>query len=103
MYAIVQTGGKQYRVAPGDVLKVEKIPGGIGDEVTLQEVLLVAAGEEFQVGQPRVQGAEVVGRILRQEKDKKVIVFKMRRRKGYRRKRGHRQLYTALQIKEIKL
>lgn len=103
MYAIVQTGGKQYRVAPGDVLKIEKIPGGIGDEVTLQEVLLVAAGEEFQVGQPRVPGAEVVGRILRQEKDKKVLVFKMRRRKGYRRKRGHRQLYTALQIKEIKL
>ncbi|MDD3582160.1 MAG: 50S ribosomal protein L21 [Desulfobacca sp.] len=103
MYAIVQTGGKQYRVAPGDVVRVERLPGELGDEITLEQVLMVAAGDAFQIGQPWVPGATVVGQILHQGKGKKILVFKMKRRKGYRRQRGHRQLYTALQVKEIRV
>jgi large subunit ribosomal protein L21 len=101
LFAIVQTGGKQYRVAPGDILRVERLPGDRGDEVQLDQVLLVADGDSIQVGQPLVEGARVVGEILRQGKGKKIIVFKKKRRKKYRRKQGHRQLYTALQVREI--
>ena len=101
MFAIVQTGGKQYRVSPGDVLRVEHLPGERGDEVLLEQVLLVADGDAIQVGQPLVAGARVVSEILRQGKAKKIIVFKKKRRKKYRRKQGHRQLYTALEIKDI--
>lgn len=101
MFAIIQTGGKQYRVAPGDVLRVERLPGERGDEVLLDQVLLVADGDAIQVGQPLVAGARVVGEILRQGKAKKIIVFKKKRRKKYRRKQGHRQLYTAFQVREI--
>ena len=101
MFAIVQTGGKQYRVSPGDVLRVEHLPGERGDEVLLEQVLLVADGDAIQVGQPLVAGARVVSEILRQGKAKKIIIFKKKRRKKYRRKQGHRQLYTALEIKEI--
>lgn len=103
MYAIIQTGGKQYRVAPGDVVRVERLPGERGDQVVLDQVLLVAAGGEYQIGQPLVAGAAVNGQILRQGKGKKVIVFKKKRRKSFRRTRGHRQLYTALKIEEISL
>lgn len=103
MYAIIQTGGKQYRVGLGDVLRVEKLLGEVGETVTLNNVLLVASGEELMVGQPLVAGAQVTGQILRQAKAKKVLVFKKKRRKNYRRLRGHRQPYTALQIKEIQL
>ncbi len=101
MYAIIQTGGKQYRVAPGEIIRVEKLPGERGDQVVLDQVLLVAAGEEYQIGQPLLAGAAVTAQILRQDKGKKIIVFKKKRRKSYRRTRGHRQLYTAVQIKEI--
>jgi large subunit ribosomal protein L21 len=101
LFAIVQTGGKQYRVSPGDVLRVEHLPGERGDEVLLEQVLLVADGDAIQVGQPLVAGARVVSEILRQGKAKKIIVFKKKRRKKYRRKQGHRQLYTALEIKDI--
>ena len=101
MFAIVQTGGKQYRVSPGDVLRVEHLPGERGDEVLLEQVLLVADDDAIQVGQPLVAGARVVSEILRQGKAKKIIVFKKKRRKKYRRKQGHRQLYTALEIKDI--
>jgi large subunit ribosomal protein L21 len=101
LFAIVQTGGKQYRVSPGDVLRVEHLPGERGDEVLLEQVLLVADGDAIQVGQPLVAGARVVSEILRQGKAKKIIVFKKKRRKKYRLKQGHRQLYTALEIKEI--
>ena len=101
MFAIVQTGGKQYRVSPGDVLRVEHLPGERGDEVLLEQVLLVADGDAIQVGQPLVAGARVVSEILRQGKAKKIIVFKKKRRKKYRLKQGHRQLYTALEIKDI--
>uniref|UniRef100_A0A7V6A569 Large ribosomal subunit protein bL21 n=1 Tax=Desulfobacca acetoxidans TaxID=60893 RepID=A0A7V6A569_9BACT len=101
MFAIVQTGGKQYRVSPGDILRVEYLPGERGDEVLIEQVLLVADGDAIQVGQPLVAGARVVSEILRQGKAKKIIVFKKKRRKKYRLKQGHRQLYTALEIKEI--
>lgn len=103
MFAIIQTGGKQYRVSPGDILRVERLPGERGDEVLLEQVLLVAQGDTIQVGQPLVTGAQIAGEILRQGKAKKIIVFKKKRRKKYRRKQGHRQLYTTLQIKEIVL
>ena len=101
MFAIVKTGGKQYRIAPGDILRVERLPGERGDEILLDEVLLVADGDNIQVGQPLVEGARVVGEILRQGQAKKIIVFKKKRRKKYRRKQGHRQLYTAFQVREI--
>ncbi len=102
MYAIIQTGGKQYRVAPGDVLRVERLPGQRGDEVNLDQVLLVTSdGGEVKVGTPLVANASVKGQILRQGKAKKILVFKKKRRKGYRRRQGHRQLVTALQIQEI--
>ena len=101
MFAIIQTGGKQYRVSPGDILRVEHLAGERGDEVVLEQVLLVADGDAIQVGQPLVAGARVVSEILRQGKGKKIIVFKKKRRKKYRRKQGHRQLFTALEIKDI--
>jgi large subunit ribosomal protein L21 len=101
LFAIVQTGGKQYRVSPGDILRVERLPGERGDEVLLEQVLLVADGDAIQVGQPLVAGGRVVSEILRQGKAKKIIVFKKKRRKKYRLKQGHRQLYTALEIKDI--
>ena len=101
MFAIVQTGGKQYRVSPGDILRVERLPGERGDEVLLEQVLLIADGDAIQVGQPLVAGARVVSEILRQGKAKKIIVFKKKRRKKFRRKQGHRQIFTALEIKEI--
>jgi large subunit ribosomal protein L21 len=101
VYAIIQTGGKQYRVSPGDVLRVERLPGERGDEVVLDQVLLVADGVTVQVGQPLVADATVRTRIVRQGQAKKILVFKKKRRKNYRRKQGHRQLFTALQIDEI--
>ena len=101
MYAIIKTGGKQYRISPGDVLRVERLPGERGDEVILDQVLLVTDGDAVQVGQPLVPNATVRTAILRQGKGKKVLIFKKKRRKNYRRKQGHRQLFTALQIQEI--
>lgn len=103
MYAIIKTGGKQYRVAPGDVLRVEHLPGQRGDEVILDQVLLVTDGQDLKVGQPLVENATVRCQIVRQGKGKKIIVFKKKRRKNYRRKAGHRQLFTALQIQDITL
>ncbi len=103
MYAIIKTGGKQYRISPGDVLRVERLPGERGDEVILDQVLLVTDGDAVQVGQPLVPNATVRTQIVRQGKDKKVLIFKKKRRKNYRRKQGHRQLFTALQINEIVL
>lgn len=101
MYAVVRTGGKQYRVAPNDVIKVEKLPGTKGDVVSLSEVLLVGEGEQVSVGAPLVAGAVVTATVLDQEKADKVIIFKKKRRQNYRRKRGHRQELTVLRIAEI--
>ena len=101
MYAIIRTGGKQYQVATGDTLRVEKLQGDVGDTIELSDVLLVADGEDIKIGQPVVDGAKVVAKIAEHGKAKKVLVFKKKRRKGYKVKRGHRQQYTALTIEEI--
>lgn len=101
MYAIIRTGGKQYHVEAGDTLRVEKLSGEIGDTVELSDVLLVGDGETVKVGKPVVEGAKVTARIKEQGRDKKVLVFKKKRRKAYRVKNGHRQHYTALDIQEI--
>jgi large subunit ribosomal protein L21 len=100
MYAVFKTGGKQYRVAAGDTLRVEKIPGNVGDAVAFPDVLLVG-GEAIKLGHPLVAGAKVEAKITAQALGKKVIVFKFRRRKNYRRKTGHRQPFTALEITNI--
>lgn len=101
MYAIVRTGGKQYQVHCGDQVRIEKIEGNVGDTVDLSDVLMVVDGEEVKIGQPVLENAKVTAKIAEQGKGKKVIVFKKKRRKGYRLKKGHRQSYTALQIEEI--
>ena len=97
MYAVIKTGGKQYRVAEGDKLRVEKLPGDVGAEVTFEEVLMLG-GDKVSVGTPLVSGASVKAKIVAQDRAKKVIVFKYKRRKGYRRKYGHRQPFTEIQI-----
>ena len=101
MYAVIKTGGKQYRVATGDEVKIEQLQGEVGDAVTFEQVLLTSDGENIEVGQPFLENSKVVGRITRQGKDKKVIVFKYKRRKGYRRKKGHRQHFTLVRIEDI--
>jgi large subunit ribosomal protein L21 len=101
MYAVIKTGGKQYRVAQGDKLRVEKLPGNVGDTVTLGEVLLVGAGDGVKVGTPVVGGARVEAKIVAQDRGPKITIFKFRRRKNYRRKTGHRQPFTALEITSI--
>lgn len=101
MYAVIQTGGKQYRVQPGQTLSVEKLPGEKGDAVQFDEVLLVSNEDKVTVGQPRVAGASVKAEIVEQGKDQKVIVFKFQRRKNYRRRYGHRQLFTSVKINEV--
>ena len=97
MYAVIRTGGKQYRVAQGDKLHVEKLDGKVGDSITLTDVLLVG-GDALKVGTPLVAGAKVEAKITAQDRGKKIVVFKFRRRKNYRRKRGHRQPFTELKI-----
>ena len=102
MYALIKTGGKQYRVAEGDLLRVEKIEGEVGEDVEFDEVLMIANGERVEIGRPLLKDSKVVGEIVEQGKGEKIVVFKSKRRKGYRKKQGHRQQYTALRIKEIK-
>ena len=104
MYAVIQTGGKQYRVEPGQTVKVEKLRGDAGAKVVFDEVLLVSSGDGGQVtvGKPLVTGAKVTGEIVEQGRGDKLVVFKFRRRKNYVRRNGHRQDYTAVKIAEIK-
>ena len=101
MYAVIEAGGKQYRVEKGGSVRVEKIAAEAGAKVTFP-VLLIANGEQVKVGKPRVAGAEVSGVVKGHEAGEKVTIFKFRRRKGYRRKNGHRQQYTSVMIKDIK-
>ena len=101
MYAVIKTGGKQHRVMPGDQIKFEKLPGETGETVTFDEVLLISDGEKVQLGRPYLENSKVVGQIVRHGKNKKVVVFKYKRRKGYRRKRGQRQLFTLVRIDSI--
>jgi large subunit ribosomal protein L21 len=101
MYAVIKTGGKQYKVAPGEKLMVEKLPADVGAEVVLDEVLLVGEGDNVRLGQPKVEGASVKATVLAHGRGEKVKIFKMRRRKNYDRQQGHRQGYTELRIEAI--
>jgi large subunit ribosomal protein L21 len=101
MYAVLKTGGKQYRVAEGDVISVEKLNGDVGGTVLFDEILMIGDGDSYKIGTPTLSDARVKGVILDQEKGKKIIVFKSKRRKGSMTKKGHRQKLTKLQIKEI--
>lgn len=101
MYAIVETGGKQYRVEPGAVVRVEKLPAERGGRVELKQVRLVHSNEGLQIGRPLVEGACVTGEVVSQTRTRSVMVFKKKRRKNYRRTKGHRQSYTQLRITDI--
>jgi large subunit ribosomal protein L21 len=100
MYAVFKTGGKQYRVATGDVLRVEKLTGAVGEGVSFDTVLMVG-GESMKLGKPLVTGAKVEAKIVGQGLGPKIVIFRLRRRKNYRRKKGHRQPFTALEITKI--
>ena len=101
MYAVIKTGGKQYRVAANDKITIEKLDGAAGDQVTFTDVLMVGNGGSIEIGAPVVAGATVVGEIAAQEKADTVYIFKKRRRKHYRRRNGHRQLLTSVTITDI--
>ena len=102
MYAIIRTGGKQYRVEKGDVLRLERFEGQVGSHVTLDDVLLVGGGDDVQVGSPTVAGAAVEGTVVEQDRGPKIRVFKYKKRKHYRRTRGHRQHVTAVRIDAVR-
>lgn len=101
MYALIKTGGKQYRVEEGKNIRVEKLEAQPGEEVVFDQVLAVGADDGFKAGTPLVEGAKAVGRVLRQNKDKKIIVYKYKPKKNYRRKKGHRQPFTEVKIERI--
>lgn len=101
MYAVIEAGGKQHKVAEGELLKVEKIEADIGSEVTFDKVMLVKTDDAVKIGQPYVKNASVTAEVVEQGKHKKIIVFKFKRRKNYKRTQGHRQRYTAVRIKAI--
>jgi large subunit ribosomal protein L21 len=102
MYAVIKTGGKQYSVSEGDTLKVERLSIEVGDTVKLSDVLAIGEGEKMKVGTPTVDDASVVAEVLGHGRGKKVVVFKKKKRKGYKKKQGHRQDFTSIRIKEIK-
>jgi len=102
MYAVVETGGKQYRVAAGDKLEIEKLPVDAGQSYIFDKVLMIGDGDTVKVGAPLIEGASVEATVVDQIKGKKVIAFKFKRRKGYRLKKGHRRRLSVVEIKEIK-
>ncbi len=101
MFAVVKTGGKQYRVSEGDVIKVEKLDGEVGTAITLDQVLMVGDENGVKVGEPLIEGTAVTANVLEQKKDKKIVIFKKKRRHNYRRKKGHRQEITVLRVTAI--
>ena len=103
MYAVVKTGGRQYKVEPGQIVRVNKLEAEVGATVSLTEVLVVKDGETLKAGTPLVDGAKVEATVVEQDRAKKIIVFKKKRRQGYQKKQGHRQDYTALKIVAINL
>jgi len=102
MKAVIKTGGKQYAVTEGETLRVEKLDGNVGATINLDQVLSVGEGADLRIGTPLVEGASVKAEIVEHGRGKKIIVFKKKRRKGYKKKQGHRQDYTAIRIEEIK-
>lgn len=103
MYAVIKTGGKQFRAEPGKTLRVPSLAIEPGETVTFDDVLLASDGDEIKVGAPSIDGASVTGEVVKHGRDKKVIVFKRKRRKGYRKKQGHRQGFTEIRIDEVKV
>jgi len=101
MYAVIKTGGKQYRVVAGEKIKVEQIPADVGAEITLDQILMIGEGESVKVGTPTVAGAKITARVIAHGRHPKVKIFKMRRRKHYQKHQGHRQNYTELEIGSI--
>jgi large subunit ribosomal protein L21 len=101
MDAVVKTGGKEYRISKGDIIRVEKLEGKVGDQVTLKDVLMVFHEGEVQLGAPQLEKAAVIGEIVEQTRGRKVLTYKMKRRKNYRRMKGHRQNYTYLKVSDI--
>lgn len=101
MYAVIQSGGKQYRVEPGDTLVVEKLAGEHGDPIEFNEILMLSRDGSVALGRPFLEGAKVTGEIVEQGRGEKLLVYKFKRRKNYRRKNGHRQDYTAVKINEV--
>jgi large subunit ribosomal protein L21 len=100
-YAVIRTGGKQYRVAPGELLRIERLEGEVGTPVEFNEVLLTSGDDAVRVGTPLLDGVRVRGQIVAQGREKKILVFKKKRRKNYRRRRGHRQSVTTVRVTEI--
>lgn len=101
MYAVIQTGGKQYKVAEGEILKVEKLAGAAGDKLTLDQVLMVQDDNGIRIGAPIVKDATVTVEVIEQGRGKKITVYKYKKRKNYRRKQGHRQAYTKIKVEKI--
>ena len=103
MNAVVKTGGKEYRISKGDLIRVEKMEGKVGDQVTMKDVLMISDEDKVQVGNPFLTNAVITGEIVQQVRGKKVLIYKMKRRKNYRRTKGHRQTYTYIRVNEISL
>lgn len=103
MYAIIRSGGKQYRAEVGATVDVDRLPQEVGETLEISDVLLIADGDDTKIGQPRVEGASVTSTIVEQFRGKKIIVYKYRQRTNYRRKQGHRQYYTRLRIEDIRV
>ena len=101
MYAVITTGGKQYKVSPGDVVRVESLDAKKGDTVELKEVYMIADGDNVSVGKPTLTSAKVTAEVVEEGRGEKLVIFKHRRRKGFRRTNGHRQNYTAIKVKDI--
>ena len=101
MYAVIETGGKQYRVQEGDIITIEKLNAAVGDVVTFDKVLVLGEGKDIKVGAPYVEGAAVTASVIGDGKGKKVVVYKYKPKKGFHKKRGHRQPFTKLQIKSL--
>ena len=103
MHAVVKTGGKEYRISQGDLIRVEKMEGKVGDQVTMKDILMVSHEGQVQVGNPLLANAVITGEIVQQVKGKKILTYKMKRRKNYRRTKGHRQTYTYIRVNDISL
>ncbi len=103
MYAVVKAGGREYRISKGDIIRVEKLEGKVGDQVALKDILMVSEEGEVRFGNPYLTNAVITGEIIEQAQGRKVLTYKMKRRKNYRRFKGHRQIYTYLKVNEISL